>query len=304
MDLPAGDWHTEPLTRDIIVSYRVAERLAHERTLFQDAMVLQSVPYGRVLVLDNKTQSSECDERIYHEALVQPAMLMHPDPRRVFIGGGGEGATAREVLAHRSVERAVMVDIDEQVVDFCRRMLPQHHGGAFDDPRLELRFDDARAYLEATDETFDVIVLDFAEPLEGGPAALLYTREFYETVRSRLNDSGIMVTQSGFAGPLDARACFTPVVNTISRVFRNVQCATWFMPSFSGEWSATLASDAALPALGLEEIDRRIAKRLTRPLHFYDGIAHRRLFALPRYLRVALAEEDRVNTDDDPVFVV
>lgn len=65
-------------------------------------------------------------------------MLAHPNPKRVYVGGGGEGATIREVLRHKSVEKVVMVDIDEVAVETCKQFLTKHHAGAFDDPRLEL----------------------------------------------------------------------------------------------------------------------------------------------------------------------
>ena len=78
---------------------------------------------GKMLLLDNKVQSAQNDEFIYHESLVQPSMLMHANPKKVYIGGGGELATAREVLRHESVEKCVMVDIDEMVI------LCVNHGG-------------------------------------------------------------------------------------------------------------------------------------------------------------------------------
>ena len=113
---------------------KVRQVLYSGRTAYQMVDVVDSDVYGLSLILDGKTQSTERDEHIYHEALVHPAMLMHRSPRSVFIGGGGEGGTLREVLAHRSVERVVMLDLDREVVDLCRQYLPQHHQGSFDDP--------------------------------------------------------------------------------------------------------------------------------------------------------------------------
>ena len=89
-------------------------------------------------------QSCQIDEHVYHESLVHPALLSHPCPKSVYIGGGGEGSTAREVLRHKSVERCVMVDIDADVVTFCKDHLPEN-AAAFADPRLELIIDDAKA---------------------------------------------------------------------------------------------------------------------------------------------------------------
>ena len=88
------------------------------------------------------------DEFIYHEVLVHPALTSHANPKKVFIAGGGEGATAREVLKHNTVQSVVMVDIDEQVVKACQKFLPSHHKGSFEDPRMNLIFGDAADYLE------------------------------------------------------------------------------------------------------------------------------------------------------------
>jgi len=105
-------------------------------TKYQHVEILETQPFGRQLVLDGRTQSSEADEFVYHESLVQPGMAAVDNPRTVFIAGGGEGATLREVLSHKSVQRVTMVDLDKEVVDLCKQYLPRHHQGAFDDPRL------------------------------------------------------------------------------------------------------------------------------------------------------------------------
>src|SRR3989338_9191628 len=104
----------------------------YKQTQFQQIEILDTKSYGRCLVLDGKMQSSEVDEYIYHEALVHPAMLTHPHPEKVFIVGGGEGATLREILRHKSVKQVLMVDIDQEVVESCKLYLPQWSQGAFD----------------------------------------------------------------------------------------------------------------------------------------------------------------------------
>ena len=163
MDEISGKWFVETIFPDLAVMLRVQKVLYSGKTQFQEVEILESQVFGRSLVLDGKTQSTEKDEHIYHESLVHPAMLMHPQPRTVFIGGGGEGGTLREVLAHRSVEKAVMLDLDREVVDLCRHYLPHHHQGSFDDPRVELRHEDARAYLKNCSQQFDVMVMDLVD---------------------------------------------------------------------------------------------------------------------------------------------
>ena len=74
----------------------------------------------------------------------------------------------REILKHDSVEKVVMVDIDEAVTTFCKSHL-EANTAAFEDPRLELINDDAKAQLEQYPGKFDVIIGDLADPVEGGP---------------------------------------------------------------------------------------------------------------------------------------
>ena len=183
---PPGDWRYELITPDLYQAERIQRIYYSGRTPFQDVVVMEGEAFGRSLVLDGKTQSTEVDEFAYHEGLVHPSMIAHREPRSVFVAGGGEGATIREVLKHRTVERVVMVDIDREVVELCREYLPNHHSDSFDDPRVELIHDDCLAYLENNEESFDVFIIDVPDPLEAGPAYLLYTQEFYALLRDRM----------------------------------------------------------------------------------------------------------------------
>ncbi|XP_047259627.1 thermospermine synthase ACAULIS5 [Capsicum annuum] len=109
--------------------------------------------------------------------------------------GGGEGSAAREVLRHKSMEKIVMCDIDQEVVDFCKKHLTANHE-AFRNKKLNLVINDAKAELEQRQEKFDIIIGDLADPVEGGPCYQLYTQSFYENiVKPKLDDTGIFVTQ-------------------------------------------------------------------------------------------------------------
>ena len=302
MDDITGKWYLETVFPDLAIMLRVQEVLYSGRTKYQAIEVVESEVFGRSLVLDGKTQSTEKDEHIYHESLVHPAMLMHPNPRTVFIGGGGEGGTLREALAHRSVEKVTMLDLDEEVVDLCRHYLPQHHQGSFDDPRLELLHQDARAYLEECDQTFDVMIMDLVDPLEGGTAYLLYTEEYYRIAKAKLNPGGVLVTQSGPSGLLALEECFTTIHNTLKGVFQHAVPWQVHVPAFHILWGFNLASDARLEAPA--DIDAVASQRLNKALRFYDTETHATMFNLPRYMRESIAGETRVNRDDSPVFMV
>ncbi len=270
---------------------------------YQQMEILETASYGKCLVLDGRIQSSVDDEFIYHEALVHPALLTHPRPESAIVVGGGEGATLREILRYRSIRRALMVDIDEAVVEACKRLLPELHRGAFQDPRTEVRHEDARAYLEGTTERFDCAIIDLTEPLEEGPACLLFTREFYQLVSDRLTEHGVLALQAGMT-KVNELAFFTAMHRTLTEVFPVVAPYQTFVPCFGTPWGFIAASKGADPrALSPEVVDARIAERIAGELAYYDGQAHLHGFSLPKFLRRALEGQERVITDERPMTV-
>ena len=218
-DLPPGQaWYTEPVRATLHHSLVLKRVIFSGATALQRVDILDTDPFGKTLVLDGKTQSAAADEFIYHEALVHPALVAHDAPADVFIAGGGEGATLREVLAHRTVRRAVMADLDGELVGLCREHLPEWHAGAFDDPRAELEIGDARAALERRGAEFDVIVIDVTDPTEAGPSLPLFTAEFYAMAARRLKPGGVLVTQAGPA-TLGMTKALTAIRHTVAQAF-------------------------------------------------------------------------------------
>ena len=302
---PEGDWHYELITPGLLQTEQRLRVFYRGQTEYQHVEVMDGATFGRTLVLDGKTQSTEVDEFAYHEALVHPSMIAHPNPKSVFVAGGGEGATIREVMSHRSVEQVVMVDIDKQVVDLCREYLPNHHHGSFDDPRLELHHMDALEFLEDTSLRFDVVIIDVPDPLEAGPAYLLFTQEFYSLLKERLRPGGLMVAQSGPTGPAFYEQCFSAVANTVGSVFSGVYLSEAFVPSFGTTWGFVIGSTGPDPtSLSVEETDSRISDRIEGELRFLDGITLRGMTSVPKYLRKAVDAEEKIITRDNPIFVV
>lgn len=302
MDIDPDKWFYDRVSQNLIQLHSIKEVLYSGQTRFQSAEIIRTGSFGKCLVLDGKIQSSEADEFIYHEALVQPAVITHPRPETVFIAGGGEGATLREVLAHNTVKRAVMVDIDEQVVALCQKFLPDYNRGSFEDRRTELLHVDARDYLAKSEELFDIIIIDLPDPIEEGPAYLLYTQEFYQLVRDRLTENGIISVQAGSAS-LTELLNLSAVNNTLKSVFPVVCPYQTDIPCFGGPWGFCLASLKLNPVLlSPAEVDKRIAAR-SLDLKFYDGLTHQGLFSLPKYLRDELSAQTRLITDDQPLYL-
>jgi spermidine synthase len=284
--------------------HAIVRTVVEARTAFQHVEVLETASYGKCLVLDGRIQSSQADEFIYHEALVHPGLLAAGRaPESALVIGGGEGATLREILKYPSIRRAVMVDIDREVVELCRRHLPEMHRGAFDDPRTALHHEDARAYLERTDERFDLVVSDLVEPLEAGPACLLYSREFYAIVRDRLAPGGTLTMQAGMT-KVGETAFFTGIHRTLREVFPVVAGYQAFISCFGTAWGFICASKGVDPReQAPATIDRLIGELVRGPLEYWDGVTHQHAFALPKHLRRALDAETRVATDETPLIV-
>ncbi len=297
-------WFFETTTPAEGHMHAIVRTLVQARTKFQLVEIMETASYGKALVLDGRIQSSQADEFIYHEALVHPGLLsVEGPPTSALVIGGGEGATLREFLKYPSVTRAVMVDIDEEVVQLCRRHLPEMHRGAFDDPRTEVRHQDARAYLERTRERFDLIVSDLVEPLEEGPACLLYSREFYQVVHDRLTPGGVFTMQAGMT-KVGEQGFFTAMHRTLREVFPVVAGYQTFVSCFGTPWGFILASKKVDPRrLDAAAVDRLIADRVKGELAYWDGQTHQHAFALPRHLRRALETEGRVVTDASPLIV-
>lgn len=269
--------------------YRVCKTLLRSHTQFQDVAIIDTEKFGKVLVLDGDTQSAQCDEYIYHEALVHPALTLHPNPRRVLVIGGGEGATIREVLRHPTVERVVMIDIDGELVEQCKLHLPEWHQGAFADPRLELRYEDGFAYVATSGDDFDIIIIDICDQHEDTPAMPLYSEDFYRLLKTRLATNGILVVQ---ASELTAAAYghHARVRRKLMHLFEQVHSYACFVPSFWCEWGFVLATNAYDPTRRRPEaIDAVLDKRgLSAQLRYYDGLTHQRLTTLPKDLRLRI----------------
>jgi spermidine synthase len=288
-----SQWYVEQVADGELHSHALSNTLAQGRSKYQSYAIVESPLFGKMLVLDGDTQSAALDEYIYHESLVHPACAVVGAPRSALILGGGEGATLRELLRVPSMQRVVMVDIDGEVVDACRRLMPEWSAGAFEDRRTELIVGDAKAYVERSNEQFDVVFSDLTEPLEDSPSYGLHTTAFYRATRARVAPGGAYAIQTSTAGPhnftLHAR-----MIATLRSAWPSVAPYTAYVPAFDTEWGFALCADAldARSTTAAEKADAHA--RACGGLRHYDGQSHTRAFNLPRYLRDAYATETRI----------
>ena len=283
--------------------YGIQRCIYSGHTKFQRIEIVETDFFGRCLILDGKIQSAQFDEYIYHEALIHPAMVMHPLPREILVVGGGEGAVLREILKHPSVEKVLMVDIDSEVVEACKVYLPEWSQGAFDNPKVKLCFMDARKYLEENDDKWDIIFFDLTEPLDDSPSYLLFTKEFYQLAAKRIKDGGSIALQAGSFNPF-LLECHSAIFNTLKLVFKNVNSYGTFIPSYDSSWGFIYASQE-FNALSItpSDVDMRLKERKVNDLRFYDGLTHQHIFTLTKNIRTLRAADRRIIEDNNPLFI-
>lgn len=280
--------------------------VAAGQTRFQRYLIADTPAFGRILVTDGRIQSARLDEHVYHEALVHPAMLLHPAPRSVLIIGGAEGATLREVLRHPCVSEAVMVDIDGELVELCRWHLPEWSDGAFDDPRATLVIGDGQDFVRSSVRKFAVVIIDISDWEEFGDRALaarpLYSRAFFSRVADRLGVGGLAVVQGQQFDLSDSRQHLA-TRQVLGEVFPFVCSYSTYVPSFRCEWGFIVASQTrfALEGLTPARVDAGLAERgLLGSLRHYDGLTQQRMTSLPRALRRCLdSSTDLEHPDSD-----
>lgn len=293
-------WVSEYITPWDIYVHGVTKVLAYKKTAYQEMYIVETGAYGKGLVLDGKWQSCTGDEFLYHEPLVHPAMIFHGEPRKVLVLGGGEGATVREVLRWKTVEKVVMIDIDGDVVEACREHLPEMHQNVFDDPRVELIIGDALHFLDTTGDQWDVVISDLSDPIESGPSFQLFTKEYFEKVRRVLSPSGFFVIQAGPVSPAELKL-HARLVNTLKSVFPNVQSYSSFTPTYAVPWGFALGSDRAIDSRpDPEAIDEQLAQKTNGGFRMLDGTTLLGLLQTPAHLRRAIASETQVYTLAEP----
>ncbi|MFZ5906804.1 MAG: polyamine aminopropyltransferase [Nitrospirota bacterium] len=284
------DWFIDAESENRQILHRVKRRVLTARTRFQNVELVDTDHLGRVVILDDKIQSAESDEFIYHEALVHPVMITHPRPENILILGGGEGASLREVLRHPSVLSVVMVDIDREFVSVCRHYLGPWHRGSFDNPTVRLVFDDAVHYVKESKQKFDVIIGDISDPVEKGPGWRLYRKEFYALLRNLLRKNGIFVTHATEVSCTGKQSLSKKIFITLKKIFPIVTFSYEYVPSFGALWSYVLCSVRHDPAgMSQRTLEKRIRERKLGGLAYYDAETHRRLFALPKCVRKGLS---------------
>jgi spermidine synthase len=268
--------------------FRVVRELVRTRSDFQDIAILETETHGRVLVLDGVIQITEADEFVYQEMLAHVPLIAHGEARRVLIIGAGDGGVLRRVLQHRGVERAVMVEIDGEVIRLCREHMPAISGDAWNDPRAEVIVGDGIAHVRAAaDASYDVIIVDSTDPI--GVGEVLFTEEFYASCARILTPRGVVVNQCGVPFMQGGELRETSLRRAKS--FADVSAYVAAVPTYVGGFM-TLGWAARQPGLrdvAPDELRRRAeAAGILGTTRYWTPELHAASFQLPPYIAILL----------------
>lgn len=270
-----------PLWQGQAFSLQIKEVLYHQKSLFQDVLVFDSVHHGKVLVLDGVIQCTERDEFSYQEMMAHIPLYSHPNPKKVLVIGGGDGGVLREIARHPGVEEIVICELDKDVIDVSKKYLPFMAKG-FDDPRVKVNIMDGAKFMEENQSSFDVIITDSSDPV--GPACVLFETPFYKAMHGSLRDGGIICTQ-GECVWLHVDL-IQPLVKAITPLFTTVEYAYCTIPSYpSGQIGFIIASKGGK---GCQVPTRSPEANVQKELRYYTPDIHKASFVLPAFAQRAI----------------
>lgn len=278
-------WFSEMHTPNVKLSIRVDKQLYSGQSEFQRIDVFESPEFGRFLTLDGYMMLTEKDEFIYHEMIVHVPMAVHPRVRRVLVIGAGDGGVIRELVRYPEIEDIDLVEIDELVVEVCRKYLPQT-ACRLDDPRVHIHYEDGLKYIRSCENEYDLILVDSTDPF--GPGEGLFTREFYGNCFKALKDDGIMINQheSPFYAE-DAAACQS-MHKLIVESFPISKIYQAHIPTYpSGHWLFGFASKKYHPLRDLDETRWNLRGLSCK---YYTTTLHKGAFYIPAYVERLLKD--------------
>ena len=279
-------WYSENHTPNVRFSVKVSQQLHNEKSSYQIISVFDSPEFGRFLTLDGIMMMTERDEFIYHEMITHPAMAVNPDIKNVLVIGAGDGGVARELAKYSEIEHIDVVEIDERVVEVCKEYLPKTACG-FDDPRVQLHFQDGLKFVRRVANTYGLIIVDSTDPF--GPGEVLFTKEFYGSCFNALTEKGILINQHESPFYKEDAKAMKSAHRRIAHAFPNSYVYQAHIPTYpSGHWLFGFASKALHPINDLKaaEWNDRGMKTL-----YYNTDLHIGAFGLPTYVKEMLENE-------------
>ena len=283
-------WFSEHHTSNVKFSVKVDKHLYTNENDLGRVDIFDSLEFGRVLAVDGYIIFTERDEFIYDEMLAHVPMAVNPDAKSILVFGAGDGGAIDELVKYDSIERIDLVEINEGVVEACRRFFPEV-AASLDDPRVNLYTDNPLRYIRHIENEYDLIIVDSAGFY--GPGESLLTKEFYGSCYKALKEDGIMVNQHQSPFYDDDRIETQKAHKRILNNFPICKVYQAHIPSYpSGYWLFGYASKKFHPVN-----DLKADQWNARGIHtdYYTTRLHTGCFALPAYVERMLADVEKIS---------
>lgn len=277
-----GLTYTEHYNGSTGLTVGLGRQLFHEQTPYQLVEVFETDTWGNLMTIDGMVMLSQKDEFVYHEMLIHPALISHPNPERVLIIGGGDGGSAREAMKHPSVKQVDMVEIDDAVIRASKIHMPEV--GDFDNPKLNLLIEDGIAFVKNVKTPYDVIIIDGSDPV--GPAQGLFQKQFFQNCYDALSDGGILAAQTESPWVPSYYDSMRSVFFALDDLFEYSRMYLAFIPLYpAGMWSMAFASKGINPLdqSVIEKASKACSTYLTN-LKYYNEQVHVGAFCLPNFV--------------------
>lgn len=278
-------WFTERHTPDVKFSIKVNRQIFSIQSDYQRIDVFDSKEFGRFLTLDGYMMLTEKDEFIYHEMIVHVPMAVHPNVKKVLVIGAGDGGVIRELTRYQTIEHIDMVEIDELVVEVCKKYLPLT-SCSLDDKRVHITYQDGLKYVRSRENEYDLIIVDSTDPF--GPGEGLFTKEFYGNCYKALKEDGIIVNQHESPFYSEDALAMQRAHKRIVESFSISKVYQAHIPTYpSGHWLFGFSSKKYHPTKDFNGARWDMLGISTR---YYNTRLHIGAFALPNYVEELLRD--------------
>ena len=270
-------WFSEFHTPDVKHSIRVDRQLYSKQSAYQRIDIFETPEFGRVLTLDGNVMLTERDEFIYDEMITHVPMSVHRNAKDILVIGAGDGGVVRELTRYPEIEQIDLVEIDQLVVEVCKKYLPQT-ACRFDDPRVQIHYEDGLKFVRTCEDEYDLIIVDSTDPF--GPGEGLFTKEFYGNCYKALKEDGIMVNQHESPFYDEDAAAMQRAHKRIVESFAISKVYQAHIPTYpSGHWLFGFASKKYHP---VKDLNAAAWNLLGIHTQYYNTRLHAGAFALPR----------------------
>jgi spermidine synthase len=301
LNINRGDMWDEVTLKHIL--QRKPKILYQGKSKYQKIIILEAKDVR--MYLDRQLQFSSLDERIYHEALVHPALSMASARRNVLILGGGDGMAVREVLKYKDVKSVDLVELDPKVIAMAKRKpISVLNNRSLLSKRVKVHLQDARIFLPSNAKRYNVVIVDFPDPSDK-QISKLYTKEFLQVLTKSLAPGGIIVCQSHSTE--DTPRVYWSIYHTFRSLGMNTKSYYTYVPSF-GDWGFHVASYKELnPArIKVSVPTQTLPKKITSLFNLPKELLAKKKHAMPnstknlrlfRYYRLEKAKHRVPNAD-------